>query len=191
MAMQQLHPSKYRMPLACAYLIAGSLALAGCGGTQAQKPQATPDNLRPPAGALLTLQTHAKGVQIYQCHAGAAPGAVPYEWTLKAPEAVLFDQTGAKIARHYAGPTWESSDGSLVVGEVVSRADSPDAQSIPWLLLRAKSVSGRGRFGAVKFIQRVHTSGGSAPTSCTVDKVGKELRVNYTADYYFYVESRT
>jgi Protein of unknown function (DUF3455) len=190
--MRELHPLKTLLrPWLHGLAVSALALLAACGGGAEEKPQAIPDNIKPPAGALLTLQTYAKGVQIYQCNPSAAGAAVPYQWTFKAPEATLFDQTKNKIARHYAGPTWEANDGSVVVGEVSAKADSPDAKSIPWLLLRAKSVSGRGRFGAVKYIQRVHTSGGNPPPSCKAEKVGDELRVNYTADYYFYVESRT
>ena len=94
-----------------------------------------------------------------------AGDATRYAWTLKGPEATLYDKGGKKIGRHFAGPTWEGNDGSTVVGEVVSRADSPTGDSIPWLLLSAKSDSGRGLFASVKFIQRLHTVGGNAPTA--------------------------
>jgi hypothetical protein len=163
-------------------------ALSGCGGGSAPpvKSDLVPDNIKPPPGYLLTLQSHAKGVQIYLCKETAPD---KFEWTLKAPEATLVDQAGNKVARHFAGPTWQGSDGSEVVGEVVSRADSPE-HSIPWLLLRAKSNVGKGRFGAVKYIQRLHTTGGTAPPSCKSKEQDDDLKVNYTADYFFYVESR-
>jgi len=51
-----------------------------------------------------------------------------------------------KIGKHYAGPTWESNDGSKVVGEVKARDDGPAPTAIPWLLLSAKSTSGNGAF---------------------------------------------
>jgi hypothetical protein len=47
------------------------------------------------------------------------------KWTLKAPEADLFDANGRAIGRHYAGPTWELMDGSEVVGKFKARADAP------------------------------------------------------------------
>jgi hypothetical protein len=109
---------------------------------------------------------------------------------LVAPEANLFDGTGKKIAKHYAGPTWEDVDGSLVVGQVAAKIDSPDGHSIPWLLLTAKTTSGKGQFSRVLSIQRVHTVGGDAPSSCDGSKPDKELRVPYKADYFFYVGAR-
>src|ERR1700736_6304294 len=100
-------------------------------------PAQTPENLKPPASERLVLKARGKGVQIYTCTAGGNPDA--YSWTLKKPQADLFDPQRKKIGTHYAGPTWEASDGSRVVGHVEQKADSP-AHSIPWLLLKAKST---------------------------------------------------
>jgi len=91
------------------------------------------------------------------------------------------------MAKHYAGPTWEADDGSKVIGEVVARSDSPKPDSIPWLLLRAKTTSGSGLFSGVLSIQRLDTVGGSAPAKgCLQPQSGQELRVSYTANYLFY-----
>ena len=145
-----------------------------------------PENLRPAPNETLTLETKATGVQIYTCSA-SKDNATRYEWTFKAPEAELFDPSGARVGKHYAGPTWESIDGSLVVGEVKARDNGPDASAIPWLLLGAKSNSGNGMMGKVTSVQRVDTKGGKAPTDgCDVSQSGKEVRVPYTATYYFY-----
>ena len=109
------------------------------------------------------------------------------EWVFKAPEAELFDKASRKIGKHYAGPTWESTDGSAVVGEVKARDAGPDPSAIPWLLLAAKSNSGRGVLSQVKSIQRLQTVGGKAPSApCTRDTVGQVARVPYKAVYYFY-----
>ena len=97
----------------------------------------------------------------------------------------MFDQSGARIGRHYAGPTWESADGSRVVGEVEQRSAVQGA--IPWLLLRAKSNEGTGVFASVKYIQRVDTVGGVAPSSgCDAAHADAEARVDYSANYDFY-----
>ena len=47
-------------------------------------------------------------------------------------------------ALHFAGPTWQASDGSKVVGELVAKDAGPDPNAIPWLLLAAKSTQGPG-----------------------------------------------
>ena len=59
---------------------------------------------------------------------------------------------------------------------------------MPWLLLSAKKHLGDGVFSQVTSIQRLETNGGKAPSGgCTQADVGMELRVPYTAVYYFYV----
>jgi hypothetical protein len=55
-----------------------------------------------------------------------------------------------RIGKHYAGPHWESTDGSKVVAAVKERADAPAAGAIPWLLLTAKSVGPAGSFSQGK-----------------------------------------
>ena len=110
-----------------------------------------------------------------------------FEWVFKAPEADLFDGDGKKIGKHYAGPTWESNDGSKVIGEVVAKNNGPDADAIPWLLLSAKSASGKGVFGRILSIQRLSTVGGKAPAQgCDRAQSGKEARVPYKARYTFF-----
>ena len=147
-------------------------ALAGCASSFS-----VPDSLKPAAGESLALVVPAQGDQIYECRAG--------KWAFVAPEAELFNRAGKKIGRHYAGPHWESLDGSRIVGAVKARADAPRAGDIPWLLLSAKSVGAEGAFSKVTSIQRVTTLGGSAPIEpCSQD--GRRVRVPYTADYYFF-----
>jgi len=144
-----------------------------------------PPQLMPPAPAASLLRATARGSQIYVC--GAKPGGGGFEWTLKAPDAVLSDASGQPVAKHYAGPTWEASDGSKVVGEIAARGDTPGGQAIPWLLLRAKSHEGTGQFARVSYVQRIDTAGGLAPaSSCDAGHDGQEQRVPYTAVYVFY-----
>jgi len=147
---------------------------------------AAPPALQPPSGQTLLFALSAKGVQIYSCEMDAAhPGA--YGWQFIQPEAQLSDARGRVVAKHYAGPTWESTDGSQVVGEVRAHLDSPDRNAVPWLLLAAKSNSGSGAFAAVRSIQRLRTSGGLAPAGgCKEVQAQQMLRVPYTATYYFY-----
>jgi len=160
------------------------LVLAACASAPAPKPAALPENLRVPEGQPLLLRAAARGSQIYTCKARAADPAA-FEWVLKAPDAELFDQNGVKIGKHYAGPTWESTDGSRVVGEVMQR--SPVQGAVPWLLLRAKSNEGAGAFANAKYIQRLDTVGGVAPSAgCDSAHADAEVRVDYSANYDFY-----
>jgi hypothetical protein len=145
-----------------------------------------PDNLKPSTNESLAMILPAKGVQIYECRA-KKDQAGGYEWAFVAPEADLFDARGHKTGRHYAGPHWEATDGSKILGTLKERADAPVADAIPWLLLTAKSVGPEGSFSKVTSIQRVNTVGGGAPKAgCSQAAAGTPARINYTADYYFF-----
>ncbi|HYS16576.1 MAG TPA: DUF3455 domain-containing protein [Candidatus Binatia bacterium] len=144
-----------------------------------------PDKLKPAMTESLSMIVRAKGVQIYECRA-KTDQAGAYEWAFVAPEADLFDARGNKTGKHYAGPHWESTDGSKIFGSVKERADAPTG-AIPWLLLSAKSVGPDGAFSKVTSIQRVNTVGGVAPAAgCSQAVAGTSARINYTADYYFF-----
>lgn len=143
---------------------------------------ADPADVAPPKGARLLLRAAAQGVQIYTCTQQGSGAA----WWLKGPEAVLRDDRGKVIGKHFAGPSWRTSDGSTVVGEVIAKADAPSSNAIPWLLLRAKSHSGDGRLAKVAFIQRIDTAGGVANVGCDFATRGNELRVPYSAAYLFF-----
>jgi hypothetical protein len=146
-----------------------------------------PEDLQVAANQILSIEARGIGVQIYECRENKNNPA-KLEWVFKAPEAELFDKTDRNIGKHYAGPTWQSTDGSRVVGELKASHKSPENNSIPWLLLRAKSHSGSGAFSRIESIQRLNTVGGSAPAEgCSRDQLGKEIRVPYKAMYYFYV----
>lgn len=141
--------------------------------------------LAAPAGASPALHAHAEGAQIYKCTAATGAGAAT--WQLKAPDATLYDATGARSGTHGAGPVWTSSDGSSVRGAKVAEVAAPVPGAIPWLLLRASSASGAGVLGNVTYVQRLNTAGGVAPAGgCDKTTVGTEVRVRYTAEYYFY-----
>jgi len=174
-------------------------AASGAGrAAEPPTPPTTPAALRVPDDQKVVLRAAATGVQIYTCARrsnGLADGEpapqdsadVSFEWTLKAPEADLFDADGKVIGKHHAGPTWELMDGSEVVGKLKARIDAPEPGAIAWLLLEAKSNAGHGVLTNVKSVQRVDTKGGEAPTGgCDAAHAGAESRVRYGATYYFY-----
>jgi hypothetical protein len=164
--------------------------LAGCTTTNTASTGDVPEPLKAPPSQVLSVRVHASGAQIYDCKPSKSD-PLRFEWTFRAPEADLFDRSGRKIGKHYAGPTWEANDGSKVVGEVLARDNGPDPAAIPWLLLRATSATGPGKFGATQSIQRLHTVGGKAPTEgCSQARGDQEVRVPYTAEYLFYTAKR-
>jgi hypothetical protein len=145
--------------------------------------QQVPAALEVPGNEQLMVRVHAKGDQIYSCKVDGAQAG----WTLKAPEAQLFDKDGKSFGKHFAGPSWEASDGSRVVGKAAANVASPDADSIPWLLVKVVSHTGDGALARVTSIQRINTKGGKAPASgCDAGTAGQEVRVPYSADYLFF-----
>lgn len=161
-------------------------ALAGAQSISAPD---VPEAIKAPAGEVVILRAHATGVQIYTCGPGPEGNA---QWILKAPDALLHDENGAVIGRHFDGPAWKLKDGSEVRGKALARVESPDSGSIPWLLVHVTGHTGKGVLGHVTSIQRVHTAGGQAPSpaGCDSAKYGAEARSPYTADYFFFAPAK-
>jgi hypothetical protein len=146
--------------------------------------QQTPQQLQPPAPQRLLLQVSAKGDQVYTCKNDAGT----FAWALKAPDAQLFDKDGKSFGKHFAGPSWEASDGSRITGKAVANAPSPDAESIPWLLITVVGHEGGGVLSQVTSVQRLNTKGGKAQAAgCDAAHAAQEARVPYTANYLFFV----
>lgn len=142
-----------------------------------------PSAIAGPEGSALRLRLTAEGVQIYECRE-AQPGQ--FEWKFTAPEATLRDARGEVVVRHGAGPTWEATDGSKISGKVLARAPAPDGKSIPWLLLEAATAHEGAALAGVTHVQRILTSGGSAPAQgCSAATAKAVARVPYTSVYRF------
>jgi hypothetical protein len=153
-------------------LLSGSLVSAPA----AEKP--LPGAIAAP-GETTVLTVHAEGAQVYECKAGA--DGKP-SWTFREPIATLLAD-GKTVGRHYAGPTWESSDGSAVFGKVAGSAPGATPNDIPWLKLDVISRRGNGVLSAVTTVQRINTSGGQLEGAC--DQAGTYRSVPYSADYVF------
>jgi Protein of unknown function (DUF3455) len=166
------------------FVLATLLTAASAGVSPSVGAQEIPPQLEPSANERLLLQVHAKGDQIYVCKSDGSQ----FGWALRAPDAELFEKNGKAIGKHFAGPSWEANDGSRVTGKAVANSPSPDANSVPWLLVRAVSHQGSGVLSRVTTIQRINTRGGKAPASgCDASHLGQEVRVPYSGDYRFYV----
>jgi hypothetical protein len=136
------------------------------------------EELQIPEGNKLAFSVYASGVQVYWWNGTS--------WGFVGPIATLYANAGmtGKVGLHYGGPTWKSNSGSLVIGQNPIRC-TPDPDSIPWLRLEAYETDGSGIFNGVTYIQRLNTSGGTAPTEPgTYD--GERAEVPYTTEYYFY-----
>lgn len=140
-----------------------------------------------PDGQVVLFKLHAEGVQIYECKViNPDARALRFQWILKGPDAVLTDDKGDKVGKHYAGPAWEASDGSKVIADKTPVEKTPKPSAVPWLLLKAASHEGDGKFSKVTYIRRVDTEGGAAPDASDAAYQGTELRVPYKATYIFY-----
>jgi len=167
----------------CRFGCVSLLALASMILSFSADGQQVPPQIQPPADVKLLLQVHAKGDQVYTCK----EGVTQFAWTLKGPDAQLFDKDGKPFGKHFAGPSWEANDGSRVTGQAAANVPSPDADSIPWLLVNIVGHDGSGVLSRATTIQRINTKGGKAPASgCDAAHAGQEVRVPYSADYLFY-----
>jgi len=137
----------------------------------------------PPPTQHPILTVTGKGAQIYTCQQSPTGP----QWVFQAPEATLIDASGNPVGTHGAGPIWKSNDGSTVKGEFLQKSSSPEATSIPWLLLKAVNPSGSGLMTRVEYIRRSDTHGGASPTTgCDTQHLNAVSRVPYTATYTFY-----
>jgi hypothetical protein len=152
-------------------LLSGSLVTA-----RAETP--LPDAIAAP-GETIVLTVHAEGAQVYECKAGNDGKPT---WAFREPIATLLAD-GKTVGRHSAGPNWEHSDGSAVVGKAVGNAPGATANDIPWLKLEVVSRRGSGVLAGVTTVQRINTQGGKLEGAC--DKAGSFRSAPYSADYVF------
>ena len=156
-------------------LLASSLLGIGiASAAQAQVPAA----IAAP-GETTVATWHAEGAQVYECKAGA-DGKLA--WAFREPIATLL-LDGKTVGRHYAGPTWEHTDGSAVVAKAAGNAPAPDGKSIPWLKLEVTASRGSGTLSGVTTVQRINTVGGKHEGAC--EKAGAFYSAPYAADYVF------
>ncbi len=153
-------------------LLSGSLVSAPAAET------ALPDAIAAP-GETVVLTAHAEGMQTYECKAGT-DGKLA--WAFREPVATLIADHKI-VGRHFAGPTWQLSDGSAVVGRVAASTPGATANDIAWLKLDVVSRSGSGMLSNVTTVQRINTVGGKLDGAC--DRPGDGRSMPYTADYVF------
>jgi hypothetical protein len=146
---------------------------------------ALPEPVRVPMGQKLLMSTTGVGEITYECRekkdmAGA------HEWAFVAPVATLYGEGRQVVGRYYAGPTWESADGSKVTGKQLAVAPAAPG-NIPLQLVKAEPAMGAGAMQGVSYIQRLNTKGGVAPAApCDAGTKGRRQQVAYEADYVFY-----
>ena len=136
------------------------------------------DDVAAPVGTLVE-RLHAVGAQIYECKADPQGDLM---WTFREPLASLM-RDGKTVGRHFAGPTWEMTDGSRITGKVVAQAAAPSTGDIPWLKLEVSDRKGSGDLDGVTTVQRLATVGGKKSGPCPA--AGALSAEPYAADYLF------
>ena len=137
-----------------------------------------PDAIAAP-GETVVLSVHAEGAQVYECRAGTEGKLI---WLFREPIATLMAD-GKTVGRHYAGPNWESADGSAVTGKAIGNAPGATANDIAWLKLEVIAHRDSGVLSGVTTVQRINTAGGQLAGAC--DKLGATRSAPYSADYVF------
>jgi hypothetical protein len=157
-----------------------ALALLLLSGSCVSAPADTaiPDAIAAP-GETVVLTLHAEGAQVYECKAGADGRS---SWVFREPIATLL-QGGKTVGRHYAGPTWEHSDGSAVAGKAVGNVPGATPKDIPWLKIEVTSHRGSGMLSGVTTVLRINTHGGKLDGAC--EGAGTFQNAPYSADYVF------
>lgn len=157
-----------------------ALALLFLSGALVSAPAQTPlpDAIAAP-GEKIVLTLHAEGAQVYECKADPSGKLV---WVFREPIATLL-LDGKTVGRHYAGPNWEYSDGSAIVGKATGNAPGTTDKDIPWLKLEVVSQRGGGVLTGITTVQRINTVGGKPQGAC--DKAGVYQSAPYSADYVF------
>ena len=95
-----------------------------------------------PPGHKMAMKAVGVGELTYECRA-KANDATAYEWVFVGPVAKLMDASNKEVGKYYAGPTWESADGSKVTGKQVAVAPATPG-SIPLQLVKAEPATGAG-----------------------------------------------
>ena len=144
-----------------------------------------PEAVRVPAGQKVMMATTGVGEITYECRE-KKDMAGQHEWAFVGPVATLYGSDKKSVGKYYAGPTWESADGSKVTGKQLAVAPATPG-NIPLQLVKAEPAMGMGAMQGVSYIQRLNTKGGVAPmTTCDAAGKGQRQQVAYEADYVFY-----
>ncbi len=159
-----------------AMALLASVSLTALAGNDNRAPDVAPEIAVDSSTNKVQLHGFGVGFQVYTWDG--------LTWTGPVPEATLFGNGGNIVADHFAGPSWQSTSGSLVVGTVTGKI-IVDQTAIPWVRLVPVSTEGPGIFADVTFIQRINTVGGKAPETDGAF-IGQIAKIPYTADYFFY-----
>jgi hypothetical protein len=171
-------------------VLGAAALLCACAGTPPMMMMkvdnaALPEPVRVPSGHKQLMAVNGVGEITYECRE-KKDMAGQHEWAFVGPVASLQSPDRKAIGKYYAGPTWESNDGSKVTGKQLAVAPA-GAGNIPLQLVKTEPAMGAGAMSGVSYIQRLNTKGGVAPAMvCDASAKGQRRQVAYQADYVFY-----
>lgn len=176
-----------RRLLPVAIVAALFVSLAGVAQAGPAEPS-VPGTIAVRDGHKVFLIGNAVGVQIHTCSAVGSG----YGWRFAGPRATLYGDNGKLLMTHFAGPSWQTTDGSKVMAVLDENASiTVDQTAIPWLRLRVTSHTAGAdgdRLAGTTYIQRLQTTGGLAPSPelCNAGSLGDVAEIPYTAVYAFW-----
>ncbi len=156
--------------------------LAGCSVFQTAPSPVDPKDVSAQADLVLT----GTGVQKFQC----ASDKKGYWWRFIAPEAILTDKSGRKIAYQGADFNFTAPDKSKLSSKIVSASAGKtpnDLKDVLFAVTPAGKVK-KGTLTSYRWVKRDNAAGGM-PTDaspCSRKTLGNLLTVRFTARYTFY-----
>jgi hypothetical protein len=194
--------------MACGTALAVALTVSlpqAAHADQVITPPPVPDTIKVPEGSRAFFLGHGVGTQNYVC----LPSGTGFKFTLFTPQATLFDRYHRELTTHYFSPnpdpkdngairaTWQHSrDTSTVWAKATGTSTDENfvaPGAVAWVRLEVvgarKGPNGGKTLTPAKFIQRLNTAGGLAPsTGCaSAADVGTQAFMPYTADYFFFL----
>ncbi len=90
---------------------------------------------------------------------------------------------GHTVGRHYLGPSWALTDGSMVQGKLAASTPGATPADVALLKLGVVAHLGSGALSKAATVLRLNTRGGALAGPCP--GLGDLRPVSYSADYVF------
>lgn len=161
-----------------------ALLLTGCAGLNPFGPgPVDPQDTTAKPGLTLT----GTGVQKFQCSSDKDG----YWWRFIAPEVVLTDKTGRRIATQGADFNFTAPDKSKLASKIVSSAPGKTDADLKDVLFKV-TPAGKVKTGTLtpyRWVKRDKAAGGIPTAACNRNSLGNMLVVHFTARYTFYTSA--
>lgn len=161
--------------------LAVTLLLTGCAGFNPFGPgPVDPEDATAKPDLVLT----GAGVQKFQCSADKDG----YWWRFIAPEVVLMNAAGRRVATQGADFNFTAPDKSKLSSKIVSSAPGKTDADLKDVLFRV-TPAGKIKTGTLtpyRWVKRDEAKGGIPTAVCNRNSLGNMLVVHFTARYTFY-----